>query len=77
MILNQETANQVKILAAQAEADSASKLMSVKEAAEFQNRLQVALLAAHAQMKMATTWDGKMPSNILPSNSPLLLQLGR
>ncbi len=77
MVLNQETANQVKILAAQAEADSARKLMEVKEAAEFQNRLQVALLAAQAQMKMATTWDGKMPSNILPSNSPLLLQLGR
>ena len=77
MVLNQETANQVKILAAQAEADSASKLMAVREAAEFQNRLQVALLAAQAQMKMATTWDGKMPSNILPSNSPLLLQLGK
>lgn len=77
MIYNQETANQVKILAAQAEADSASKLMAVREAAEFQNKLQVALLAAQAQMKMATTWDGKMPSNILPSNSPLLLQMGR
>ena len=51
--------------------------MAVREAAEFQNRLQVALLAAQAQMKMATTWDGKMPSNILPSNSPLLLQLGK
>jgi hypothetical protein len=27
-------------------------------------------------MRMASNWDGKMPLNILPENSPMLLNLG-
>jgi hypothetical protein len=27
-------------------------------------------------MAMATKWDGRMPANILPGTSPLLMNLG-
>lgn len=76
-LLVQENQNRIKVLAAQAEVDAAQKLASAKEAASFQNELQIKLLAAKAQMETASKWDGKLPANILPSNSPLLMNLGK
>lgn len=75
-ILNQEKDNQIKVIKAKAEAEAAKTLEAVKEAAQFQNDLQVRLLTAQAQMEMAQKWDGKLPSNILPANSPMLMNLG-
>lgn len=72
----QEVRNALKIKTSEAEAQSAKNLLAVKEAAAFQNELAISLLVAEAQMKMASVWDGKMPLNILPNNSPLLLNLG-
>jgi hypothetical protein len=68
--------NTTKVLNAQADADAASKLFSVQEAAKFNNSLQIALLSAQAKMAMATKWNGSLPANILPESSPLLLNMG-
>jgi hypothetical protein len=76
MILNNNNDNQIKIATAQAQADAANKLESVKDAVAFQNQVQVSLLEAQAKMAMATKWNGSMPANILPDNSPILLNLG-
>lgn len=75
-ILNQETANKIKVISAEAEANAAKELLAAKEAASFQNQLKVTLLTAEAKMQMATKWDGKMPANILPEGSPMLLNMG-
>ena len=75
-LLNQENANKIKVMTAQAEVDAATKLENAKEAAQFQNQLQITLIEAQAKMAMATKWNGSMPASILPSNSPLLMNLG-
>jgi hypothetical protein len=64
-------------LTAQAQADAAKELFAAQEASKFQNELKVQLLEAEAKMRMASNWDGKMPANILPENSPMLLNLGK
>lgn len=68
--------NQTTVLTAQAAADAAQKMFAVQEASKFNNQLQIQLLEAQARMAMATNWKGSLPANILPSNSPLLLNLG-
>jgi hypothetical protein len=56
--------------------DAAKELFAAQQASEFQNQLKIALLTAEAKMRMASNWDGKMPLNILPSDSPMLMSLG-
>jgi hypothetical protein len=68
--------NKTKVLTAQADADAAEKMFAVKEASMFNNQLQVALIEAQARATMAAKWSGNLPSNILPANSPLLLNIG-
>lgn len=72
----QKIRNATLVLNAQAESDAAQKLFAAKEAAMFKNDLNVRLLGAQAQLTTAQRWNGAMPSNILPSNSPLLNLLG-
>lgn len=69
--------NATEILNAETQANAAKKLLDAKEATTFQNELQIKLLVAQAQMKMAEKWTGAMPSSIIPSNSPMLMNLGR
>jgi hypothetical protein len=76
MLLNNQTDNSIKIATAQAQVDAATKLAAAKEAAAFQNQLQVTLIEAQAKMTMATKWSGNLPASILPDNSPMLLNLG-
>lgn len=75
-ILVNQNDNSIKVATAQAQVDAATKLENAKDAAAFQNQLQVQLLTAQAKMQMATKWNGEMPKNILPSSSPLLMNLG-
>lgn len=75
-VLVNQNDNAIKVATAQAEVDAATKLQNAKEAAAFRNELQIQLLTAQAKMAMSTKWDGKMPANVLPSNSPLLMNLG-
>ena len=72
----QNIRNQTKINAAETEANAALKLFAAKEAAQFQNTLQIALIQAQAQKTMAEKWNGGLPTSILPANSPLLMNLG-
>lgn len=72
----QKIRNATRVFTAQAEAEAAQKLFAAQEAAKFNNGLQIALIEAQARMKMAEKWSGSLPSNILPSNSPLLLNIG-
>jgi hypothetical protein len=78
--LNQQTAqdvrNKTKVNIAQAEADAANKLFAAQEATKFQVALQVQTMEAQARLSMATNWNGKLPENILPEGSPLLMNLG-
>ncbi len=74
--LAQDQKNLQTIAMAQAQADAAKKLLEAKEATTLQNQLDIALMQAKAQLEMATKWDGKLPANILPNNSPMLLNLG-
>lgn len=73
----QITRNATMVKNAQAQSDAAQKLFSAKEAANFQNELSVKLITAQAQQTMATRWNGSMPLNVLPANSPLLMNLGQ
>lgn len=73
----QKIRNATTVLNAQASADAAKKLFDAKEAASFQNDLQVRLITAQAQQTMANRWNGGMPANIIPGNSPMLMNLGK
>lgn len=72
----QKIRNETTVMVAQAQADAANKLYSAQEATKFQVSLQVQMLQAQAQLSMATNWNGKLPENILPEGSPLLMSLG-
>ncbi len=66
-----------KVLAtAKTTADAAKLIFEAKEATTLQNQLEIATMKAKAALTMAEKWDGKMPANILPSDSNLLLNLG-
>jgi len=71
-----KTRNATLVLNAQAQVESAEKLLKAKEASELQNDLAIKRMTAEASLKMAEKWNGAFPANILPSNSPLLLNLG-
>lgn len=73
----QKIRNQTTILTATATAEAAQKTFSAKDASELQTELQIRQLEAKAKLTMAERWNGTLPANILPSNSPLLMNLGQ
>ena len=75
--LMEQNKNKIRLASAQAEADAAKLLMASKEAAEFQNKLQIELITAKAKSEFASRWNGTLPSNILPAGSGLLLNLDK
>lgn len=75
--LLEQNKNKIRLASAQAEADAAKLLMASKEAAEFQNKLQIELITAKAKATMSEKWSGNLPANILPSGSGLLLNLDK
>lgn len=72
----QEVINKQNVETSEAQATAAKTLMAAKDAAEFQNGLKIRLLEAESRMKLASAWNGQLPASILPSDSPLLMQLG-
>jgi hypothetical protein len=68
--------NETTIMTAKATAQAAQELFAVKEASSLQTDLQIREIEAKAKMAMAEKWNGQLPANILPSDSPLLLNLG-
>lgn len=73
----QRTRNATLILNAETQKEAAQTLFAAKEASEFQNELAINKMKAQASLEMAQKWNGALPANILPSNSPLLLNLGQ
>jgi hypothetical protein len=72
----QKIRNATTVLNAQTEADAAQKLFAAKEAASFKNDLNIRLISAQAQMTTAQRWNGALPANLMPANSPMLNLLG-
>lgn len=72
----QRIRNETKVMNAEADGAAAQKLFASQEAAKFNNALQISLIEAQARATMASKWNGNLPANILPANSPLLLNLG-
>lgn len=71
-----KTRNATLVLNAQAQVEAAEKLLKAREAAELQNELTIKKMTAEAALNMSSKWNGALPLNILPSNSPLLMNLG-
>lgn len=67
--------NATAIMTAEATAEAAAKTFKAKDASELQTELQIRQMEAKAKLTMAEKWNGQLPSNILPSGSPLLMSL--
>lgn len=72
----QKIRNTTLVMNAQTEADAAQKLLAAKEASLFKNDLNIRTMTAQANLQMANRWNGSMPANVLPSNSPMLMNFG-
>ena len=72
----QGTRNTNIVQMAEAQASAAKKLLEAEAATRLQNELEVRLIQARATYAMATNWNGQLPANILPADSPLLMNLG-
>ena len=69
----QQLRNSNSVLKAQAEADAAMKIAGAFESLRVRNELDTRLLYAQAAYAMATNWNGQLPANVIPSDSPLLM----
>jgi len=68
--------NETLVQSAEASAKAALETFNAKEASTLQTQLKIEQLEAQAKVTMAEKWNGQLPANILPANSPLLLNLG-
>jgi hypothetical protein len=73
--LAQDERNLLMVAKVVAEREAAEEFQKAEEARAKQISLDVQLLQVQAMADMAKNWDGKLPANILPSGSPLLLGL--
>lgn len=74
--LAQDQRNFKLLATAETSAAAAKKIYEAKEATTLQNQLEIATMRAKAAITMAEKWNGQMPANILPSDSPILLNMG-
>lgn len=73
----QDTRNQKILASARTQREASEEIFRAKEAATMQNGLEIQMIQAKASLEMATKWNGALPANILPANSPLLLNLAQ
>jgi hypothetical protein len=73
--LAQEETNQKMIDKANAEQESAKKFALAQESRTAQVRLEIEKMNAEARLKWADSWDGKLPTNMLPDGSNMLMQM--
>lgn len=71
--LAQDEKNKQLVATAAAEADAAREFAKAKEAMEAKVHLEIDRMNAEARLK----WDGKLPANVLPANSSLLMDFGK
>ncbi len=74
--LAQDQINTKTIATAQTEVTAAKMFQEAKDAAQLKNQLEIQMMNAKAALTMAEKWNGQLPSNIMPANSPLLFNLG-
>ena len=74
--LAQDERNKKLLASAQTERLAAEELFKAREAATMKNSLEIQQMEAKAKLEMAQKWNGQLPANILPSNSPLLMNMG-
>ena len=74
--LSQEKINTRNVAIATAEKDAAKQFAMAAEDRKKQMDVEIALMNAKANLKRAENWNGALPANILPSNSPLLMSVG-
>lgn len=70
--LAQDEVNKKIVAIATADKDAANEFAKAAEARKKQMAIEINLLNAKANYEMAKKWDGQLPANILPSNSPIL-----
>lgn len=75
--LAQDVRNQKLLASAETERKAAEELFKAQEAAKMKTQLEIQQMNAKAALEMATKWNGALPANILPANSPLLLNLNK
>lgn len=68
--------NKTQILAAQAQAEQAAILARNMESLQKKQQLEIGLKTAEAKLEMSKKWNGQLPTNIMPSNSTFLSNLG-
>jgi len=73
--LAQDERNSLMVAKVVAEREAAEEFQKAEESRAKQIVLDVQKMQAEAFLEMSKKWDGKLPSNILPEGSPLLLGL--
>jgi len=73
--LSQAETNKMNIEVADADATAAQKFAKAAEERKKQIDIEISMMVAKARLTMAQKWDGKLPSNILPSDSSLIMDL--
>jgi hypothetical protein len=71
----QKTRNETLIFNAEAQRKAAQALYDAKEASMFNNDMKIKMMVAEARLAMSQKWDGKLPSNILPEGSSLIMDM--
>jgi len=71
----QDKINARNVAIATAEKNAAIQFAKAKEARVAQVELEIRKMMAQAELNRSTKWDGAMPKNILPANSPLLMSV--
>jgi hypothetical protein len=71
--LAQDERNKQLVATAIAQADAAREFAKAKEAQEAKIHLDIERMNAEARLK----WNGALPANVLPANSPLLMDFGK
>jgi hypothetical protein len=71
----QEEINQKKIEQAEAEKIAAFQFAQAADARKKQNQVEIDYMLAKAKLEWAKKWDGKLPTQMMPENSNMLINI--
>jgi len=74
---SQEIRNKMRIEIAVTARKEAEEFAKAAQAQEQMKTLEINLIRAQATLEASKKWNGIMPANILPADSPLLFNLGK
>lgn len=75
--LAQDEVNSMNVAVATAEAEAAEEFADAAEARIKQVNLEIELMEAKAKLVWAERWDGKLPANMMPDQSSMLMSLSK